>query len=144
MERDEAVVLDMGAGVEHLGRGTTDSVDLMLVVTTADSRAISAAGTILRMAKEAGIPLVMLAGNRIAGAQQRDLVRQWAKKNKIPVLGFVPSDDSVSDAGVTGGSILSLKKSPAVAAIGSMMAAIPVTGINAQGKKSAGPEGRLS
>lgn len=143
-ERDEAVVLDMGAGVEHLGRGTADSVDLMLVVTTADSRAISAAGTIVRMAKEAGIPLVMLAANRIEGAQQRDLVRQWAKKNKIPVLGFVPSDRSVSDAGITGGSVLSLQESPAMAAIGRMMAAIPVAGKKAQGKKPAGPKGRLS
>lgn len=143
-ERDEAVVLDMGAGVEHLGRGTADSVDLMLVVTTADSRAISAAGTIVRMAQEAGIPLVMLAGNRIEGAQHRNLVRGWAKKNTIPVLGCVPSDRSVSDAGITGGSVLSLHKSPAMAAIGRMMAEVPMTGIKAGGKKSAGQEGGLS
>jgi CO dehydrogenase maturation factor len=143
-ERDEAIVLDMGAGVEHLGRGTADSVDLMLVVTTADSRAISAAGTIVRMAKEAGIPHVMLAGNRIEGAQQRNRVQEWAGKNTIPVLGFVPSDRSVSDAGIIGSSVLSLQKSPAMAAIGRMMAAIPMTGIKAEGKKSAGPEGKLS
>jgi CO dehydrogenase maturation factor len=140
-ERDEAVVLDMEAGVEHLGRGTADSVDLMLVVTTADRRAISAAGTIVRMAKQAGIPLVMLAGNRIEGALQEDLVRGWAEKNAIPVLGFVPYDCSVADAGVSGSPVLSLQTSPAMAAIGRMMAAIPLSGINAEGEKSGEPEG---
>jgi hypothetical protein len=50
----------------------------------------------------------------------------------------------VSDAGITGGSVLSLQKSPAMAAIGRMLAVIPMTGITAEGKKSAGPEGALS
>jgi len=140
-ERDEAVVLDMEAGVEHLGRGTADSVDLMLVVTTADSRAISAALTIVRMAKEAGIPHVMLAGNRIEDELQNDLIQTWAGRNTIPVLGFIPSDRSVADAGIVGASVLSLQKSPAMAAIGRMMAAIPITGIQAERKKSAGHEG---
>jgi CO dehydrogenase maturation factor len=144
MERNEAVVLDMEAGIEHLGRGTADSVDLMLVVTTADCRAISAAGTIVRMAKRAGIPLVMLAGNRIEGAPQEDLVRGWAEKNAIPVIGFIPYDRSVADAGITGSSVLSLQTSPAMAAIGRMMAAVPLAGISAKGDRSGEPEGKRS
>ena len=56
VERDEMVVLDMEAGVEHLGRGTAENVDIMLVASDANRQSLAIAETILRMAQDAGIP----------------------------------------------------------------------------------------
>ena len=46
VERDEMVVLDMEAGVEHLGRGTAENVDIMLVVSDANHQSLAIAETI--------------------------------------------------------------------------------------------------
>ena len=117
---DDAVVLDMEAGVEHLGRGTAGNVDLFLVVSTPDSRALSAAGSIARIAKEGGIPRVMLAGNRVGNQKEEDLIRSFGQKNGIPVLGMIPSDPRVSDAGIAGESVLQLESSVALTSVRAM------------------------
>ena len=68
VDRDEAVVLDMEAGVEHLGRGTAEGVDMMLVISDAHRQSLAIAGRIARMSQDAGIPRIALIGNRIADA----------------------------------------------------------------------------
>lgn len=52
VERDEVVILDMDAGTEHLGRGTAEHVDMMLVVSDANRKSLEVAKTICRMAKD--------------------------------------------------------------------------------------------
>lgn len=114
---DDAIVLDMEAGVEHLGRGTIKNVDLLLVVTTADSRALATAGSIARISKEAGIPHVMLAGNRIRNAGEEEIIRTFGRDHEVPVLGFIPFDPRVFQGGIAGESILELAGSAALCRI---------------------------
>jgi CO dehydrogenase maturation factor len=123
-KNDAAVILDMEAGLEHLGRGTAGNVDVMLVVSTADSRALATAGTIARLAKAAGMPRVMAAGNRIGDAAEESLVRAAAEKWDVTVAGMIPFDRAVAENGIAGGSILGLDGSAAVRAIREMTAAI--------------------
>ena len=54
VERDEAVVLDMEAGLEHIGRGTAEAVDWMLVVSDANKKSLITAATIARIAQRGG------------------------------------------------------------------------------------------
>jgi len=117
---DEAVVLDMEAGVEHLGRGTAKNVDILLVVTTADSRSLATAGSIIRIAKDAGIPQVMIAGNRVRDSRDEGFISSLAHDHGIPVLGFVPLDQAVADGGIAGNSILQLTDAAAFEAITAM------------------------
>ena len=119
-EQDDAIVMDMEAGLEHMGRGTAENVDCFLVVTTPDRRALATAGDIARIAREAGITEVMLAGNKVGNAREEGLIRSFGRENNIPVLGIIPFDPLVIEGGITGGSILGLSGSVALCSIDEM------------------------
>lgn len=124
VERDEMVVLDMEAGVEHLGRGTAENVDIMLVASDANRQSLAIAETILRMAQDAGIPRTALIGNKIANPGQEQIIQDFARTREIAIAGMIPSDDTVTKAGITGDSVISLQNSPAFAAIREILAGI--------------------
>jgi CO dehydrogenase maturation factor len=107
----------MEAGIEHLGRGTAECVDMMIVVSDANKKSLAVAGTIARMALGAGIPRVQLVGNRIETVAHEDLITLFAQEHKIPVLGFVPYDPEVFRAGIAGEPIQSLQGTPAIRSI---------------------------
>jgi CO dehydrogenase maturation factor len=102
VERDEIVILDMEAGIEHLGRGTAEHVDTLLVVSDANKKSLNIAATICRLAKESDIPRTGLVGNRVADSQQENAIRDFAGKHDIPVIAFIPFDQEVADAGISG------------------------------------------
>jgi CO dehydrogenase maturation factor len=113
VERDEVVILDMEAGIEHLGRGTAEHVDTMLVVSDANRKSLEVARTICRMAEDSAIRHVGLVGNRIAGRSQEQVVRAFAEKNGIPVFAMIPFDPDVSESGITGTPV-DERNSPAI------------------------------
>ena len=114
VDRDEMIVLDMEAGLEHLGRGTAENVDIMLVVSDANHQSLAIAGTIIRLAREAGIPRTALVGNRIMNDAQREAIQEFARSHDIPVFGLVPFDDAVTRAGMAGDPVSALADSDAV------------------------------
>jgi len=113
VERDEVVILDMDAGIEHLGRGTAEHVDVMLVVTDANRKSLEVARTICRMAADAAIPQIGIIGNRVSGTLQEQVIRASAESNGIPVLALIPFDQEVADSGITG-ALLDEKQSAAL------------------------------
>lgn len=117
VERNEVVILDMEAGIEHLGRGTAEHVDILLVISDANRKSLEIAGTICKLAGNSAIKKVFLVGNRIADSRQEMAVRTFADKHSIAVLAMIPFDQIVADAGMTGNS-LNDDKSPALLAIG--------------------------
>jgi len=64
LERDEWAVVDLEAGVEHLGRGTVAAVDALVIVTEPSRRGLDAAATISAFAAELGLTNQLLALNR--------------------------------------------------------------------------------
>jgi CO dehydrogenase maturation factor len=117
VERDEVVVLDMEAGLEHLGRGTAEAVDWMLAVSDANRKSLITAAAIAGMAREAGIARVAMVGNRIETDGQKEIVAAFAREHGIPLLGVVPYDAAVVQSGIQGGSILAIEGTPAFRAI---------------------------
>ena len=117
VERDEALVLDMEAGVEHLGRGTAEDVDSMLVVSDANKKSLITAGTIASLAREAGIPHIELVGNRVENCGQQAIISTFASQHQLPLLGVVPYDLAVTQAGIQGSSTLTLDGTSAFQAI---------------------------
>jgi CO dehydrogenase maturation factor len=116
-DRDEAVVADMEAGIEHLGRGTAERVDAMLVVTDANQKSLQAAGRILDLAAAAGIPRVMLVGNRVQGGDQEDRIRAFGRRKGVLVAAIIPFDPAVPAAEIAGRTPLAGPETPAVTAI---------------------------
>jgi CO dehydrogenase maturation factor len=117
VERNEAVVLDMEAGLEHLGRGTAEAVDWMLVVSDANRKSLITAATIADIARKAGVSHVVLVGNRIENDEQNKIVTAFAKEHNMPLLGVVPFDPAVMQSGIQDSSILALDGTPAFRAI---------------------------
>jgi CO dehydrogenase maturation factor len=95
-ERDEYVVLDMEAGIEHLTRGTTQSVDAMLVVVEPGMRSLRLGLSIKRMAGDLGIRHVFFVANKVATDAQREVIAEALAGE--PLLGFLPLSERVGEA----------------------------------------------
>lgn len=97
-QQDQAIVLDMEAGVEHLGRGTAQGVDVMLVVVTPGRRSIQTARQIRDLAAQIGVQHVAAVINRYMPEQDLDLVEQ--QLDGIPVVGKIPYDEQIAAADI--------------------------------------------
>ncbi|MEM4703937.1 MAG: AAA family ATPase [Candidatus Bathyarchaeia archaeon] len=117
VERNEVVILDMEAGVEHLGRGTARHVDTMLVVSDANMKALETAKHIHELAADTGIGHVFLVGNKITGETQKNAIEEYAKHNSLEIFGFVPFDRKVAEAEMQGETPLKYRESKALQAI---------------------------
>ena len=69
--RDEVVVMDMEAGIEHLGRGTARAVDRLIVVVEPGRRSIDTAENIRKLAGDIGLDRIAVVGNKVRNAQRR-------------------------------------------------------------------------
>ncbi|UCH31902.1 MAG: AAA family ATPase [Candidatus Bathyarchaeota archaeon] len=117
VERDEVVLVDMEAGVEHLGRGTARQVDTMLIVTDSSIKSLEIALHINNLARDAGIRQVFLMGNKVADEDQRNAIKSFAEDNNLQLLDFVPFDEQVVKAEMHGETPLKYKDSLALKSI---------------------------
>uniref|UniRef100_UPI0021E59B7C ATP-binding protein n=1 Tax=Geomonas subterranea TaxID=2847989 RepID=UPI0021E59B7C len=74
LERDEVVVMDMEAGLEHLGRRTAESVDALVVVVEPGQRSLQTARQITRLAADLGIEEVFVVGSKVRDDEDRRLI----------------------------------------------------------------------
>ncbi len=91
--RDDIVIMDMEAGVEHLGRATSSSVDALIVVVNPGARSRAAADKIRKLGQDIGIKKILILGNRVNGPEDEELIRQSLADFEI--IGFVPEQQEV-------------------------------------------------
>jgi len=96
LQRNEAVVMDMEAGLEHLGRGTAGAVDLLLVVVEPGKRSIDTAREIKRLAGDIGIKNLKVIGNKVRNPEEEAFLTQELKD--FEVLGFIPYSNEIAKA----------------------------------------------
>jgi len=94
--KDEVLILDMYAGVEHLGRATVDFVDAMLIVAEPTRRSLGTAAQIKALATDIGLKRLWLVGNKVRDDNEAAFVH--AESPGLPVLGMLPADLSVQEA----------------------------------------------
>jgi CO dehydrogenase maturation factor len=100
LARDEAVVLDMEAGLEHLGRGTASAVDRLIVVVEPGRRSVETAYQVKRLAGDLGIRHLSFVGNKIRSKADEEFL-----KKEMPgfhFLGFIPFDQAIIEADLGG------------------------------------------
>ena len=100
VERDEAVVLDMEAGIEHLTRGTAESVDAFIVVVEPGGRSVQTAHTVERMAGELGIKNVLLVANKVRGDE--DIAYIQKNIGNMKLIGHIGFDPAIMEADMKG------------------------------------------
>jgi CO dehydrogenase maturation factor len=74
--RDEVVIVDMEAGLEHLGRGSTEFVDALIVVVEPGLRSIGTTKQIRKLAADLGVKRVLIVGNKITTEEDRKIIEE--------------------------------------------------------------------
>jgi CO dehydrogenase maturation factor len=120
VDRNEAVVMDLEAGVEHIGRGTARQVDALLIVADSNLKSLEIAKHIHDLASAAGMKQLYLIGNRVMNDTQKQAIQTFADKNGLTVLAFVPWDQKVIEADMLGHTPLKDKEIAAVKSIDSI------------------------
>ena len=92
--RDDAVVMDMEAGIEHLGRATAQSMDAMLVVVNDSPWSVQTALRIRKLAADLGMTNVQAVANRVSPDTDLDRIR--ADLGDIPLIGRLPHDERLA------------------------------------------------
>jgi len=96
LERNEVIILDMVAGIEHLGRATADAVDAFIVVVEPGQRSMQTAHTIQRLAEDIGIQRIYVVGNKVRTPEERAFVEQAV--GSLPLLGIIEYHPEVIEA----------------------------------------------
>jgi len=94
--KEDILILDMYAGVEHLGRATVDFVDAMLIVVEPTRRSLGTAAQIKKLANDIGLTRLWLVGNKVRNEEEAAFLKQ--ETPGIPLLGLLPADLAVQEA----------------------------------------------
>jgi CO dehydrogenase maturation factor len=102
VQRKEVVIMDMVAGVEHLGRGTAAAVDALLVVVEPGQRSIETARTVARLAADLGIARYYVVGCKVRSDHDRQVIQQALPE--MTILGYLPYSPLAVEADLAGKS----------------------------------------
>jgi len=101
--RREVVILDMEAGLEHLGRSTAAAVDAIIVVVEPGRRSIQTAQAVQQLAADIGIRRVLVVGNKVRGPEDEAFIAGSLPATEI--LGFLPHSPRAIEADLQGEAI---------------------------------------
>ncbi|TFH37938.1 MAG: hypothetical protein E4G99_00990 [Anaerolineales bacterium] len=108
LRRDEVVLLDMYAGVEHLGRATADAVDAMLIVVEPTARSLGTAAQIKALAEDLKLSKLYIIGSKVRDEEDQNFILE--RSPGLPVLGFLGTDEKVIEADRKGVAIYTLSE----------------------------------
>ena len=96
LRMDEVVLMDMYAGVEHLGRATADAVDAMIIVVEPTARSIGTATQIKSLAEDLKLAKLYLVGSKLRNEDDRAFI--MSRSPGLPILGYLFNDERVIEA----------------------------------------------
>lgn len=96
LARNEMLVMDMAAGIEHLGRGTAKSVDKLVIVAEPGRASIETALRIFGLARDLGIGSISLVGNKVHNQAEKEFIA--SSLPNMELLGFIPYDTAIINA----------------------------------------------
>ncbi len=96
IDRKEIIILDMEAGIEHLGRGTCENMDMLIVVIEPGLRSIQTAMLVKRMSIDLGIKSVSIVLNKVKDDEEKELLESKLKDFKI--IGHLPYSEKVRES----------------------------------------------
>ncbi len=96
LHKSEALIMDMEAGVEHLGRATARGVDAMVIVVEPGRRSVDCAKRIVRMAHEIGLGKLAMVANKVASPEDEAFIKEQLPE--LPLLGCIPFHDAFGEA----------------------------------------------
>lgn len=100
VDRDEVVIVDMEAGIEHLSRGTAEAVDAFIVVVEPGSRSIQTARTVREMAATLGVKDIFAVANKVRSEKDLNFIKQGI--GDMTFAGALSYNPSILEADMKG------------------------------------------
>lgn len=97
LEERDVVIMDMEAGIEHLGRGTTRDVDAFIVVVEPGRRSLETAERVVKLASELGVKRYFIIINKARGEDDCALVESFFAVENI--IGMIPYSEDILESG---------------------------------------------
>ncbi|MCL2765183.1 MAG: AAA family ATPase [Treponema sp.] len=94
--KNESLIMDMEAGIEHLGRATVTGIDVMIIVVEPGKRALDCAHSIIRMSEEIGLSNFVIVGNKITCKDDEVFISDSFPGLKVSA--FLPYCESIRKA----------------------------------------------
>lgn len=120
LERDQFVIVDMEAGIEHLGRSTVKGIDQLIIVVEPTSTSIGTARKIIELAGQIGLHNISLVGNKIASTDEQQYL--IARFEASPFIGFIPHVNAIRKASIDSTPLIDILDSEALQAFRSIYA----------------------
>lgn len=95
---DDVTILDMEASIEHLSRGTLKHVESLLIVTEPYFRAIETLGRTAPLARDLGIPHIVVVANKVRTERDEATIRAYCTQLGLPLIGLLPYDEAAQQA----------------------------------------------
>jgi len=100
LERKDVVIMDMEAGIEHLGRGTAQAVDAFIVVVEPGARSVQTAEKVKQLAADLRVRKVLVVGSKVRSESDKQFIIDSLPG--IDVIGFLSYSEKVVDADLKG------------------------------------------
>ncbi|MEJ5186228.1 MAG: carbon monoxide dehydrogenase accessory protein CooC [Candidatus Geothermincolales bacterium] len=100
LARKDVVIMDMEAGLEHLGRGTAGAVDAMIVVIEPGTRSVQTARAIKRLASDLKVPRLFVVLNKIQGEEEERAMLEHL--SDFTVLGSISYNPQIRKSDLEG------------------------------------------
>ena len=94
--KNDVVIMDMEAGLEHLGRGTASNMDQFIVVIEPGARSVQTYRNVKRLASDLGVARVRVVANKVRDQQDEDFIRQSIPAEDL--LGVIHYNPEIIDA----------------------------------------------
>lgn len=104
--KDRELIVDMEAGLEHLSRGTTRNVDMLLAVAEPYYRSLETARRVYELAQELGIEEVRLVANKVRDERESEAIHAYADRHGLALAAEIPFDEAVLQADLRGQPLL--------------------------------------
>jgi CO dehydrogenase maturation factor len=95
LDTKDIVILDMGAGIEHLTRGTSGGVDLMLIVTEPGKSSVQTARIVEKLATDLKVRDIRFIANKVRTEKEKDFILKNFGREEL--LGILHYDETISD-----------------------------------------------
>lgn len=95
LQNDDVVVMDMEAGIEHLGRGTAEGVDAFIVVIEPGVRSIQTFEKVKKLANDIGVTRIKVVANKVRNKEDEDFIKHHVGES---LLGFIHYNQKITDA----------------------------------------------
>jgi CO dehydrogenase maturation factor len=100
--KNDVVIMDMEAGLEHLGRGTAMNMDQFVVVIEPGARSVQTYRNVKRLAADLGVKRVRVVANKIRDDQDEAFIRSAIPAEDL--LGCIHYNTEIMDADRNGKS----------------------------------------